>query len=63
MPRDVSLSDSKCWNGGHECANCTHRTVDLGQTPEPDVPLESVGQLDRIDVGAFVHVELRLVLL
>ena len=18
MPRDVSLSDSKCWNGGHE---------------------------------------------
>ena len=21
MPRDVSLSDSKCWNGGHEWAN------------------------------------------
>ena len=19
MPRDISLSDSKCWNGGHEC--------------------------------------------
>ena len=21
MPRDVSLSDSKCWNGGHEWVN------------------------------------------
>ena len=21
MPRDVSLSDSKCWNGGHELVN------------------------------------------
>ena len=21
MPRDVSLSDSKCWNGGHEWFN------------------------------------------
>ena len=21
MPRDVSLSDSKCWNGGHEWIN------------------------------------------
>ena len=21
MPRDVSLSDSKCWNGGHEYVN------------------------------------------
>ena len=20
-PRDVSLSDSKCWNGRHECVN------------------------------------------
>ena len=21
MPRDISLSDSKCWNGGHEWVN------------------------------------------
>ena len=26
MPRDVSLSDSKCWNGGHEWVN----TKDFG---------------------------------
>ena len=23
MPRDVSLSDSKCWNGGHEWGELT----------------------------------------
>ena len=23
MPRDVSLSDSKCWNGGHEWVKMT----------------------------------------
>ena len=31
MPRDVSLSDSKCWNGGHEwvcmvCTGCLYRS-------------------------------------
>ena len=25
MPRDVSLSDRKCWNGGHEWVNSSAR--------------------------------------
>ena len=37
MPRDVSLSGSKCWNGGHEWVNLitTNRT-----TVMTDCPLE-----------------------
>ena len=27
MPRDVSLSDRKCWNGGHEWVNKNHLVV------------------------------------
>ena len=27
MPRDVSLSDSKCWNGGHEFVIHLHREL------------------------------------
>ena len=27
MPRDVSLSDSKCWNGGHAWVNSTDPVV------------------------------------
>ena len=23
MPRDISFSDSKCWNGGHEWVKCS----------------------------------------
>ena len=31
MPRDVSLSDSKCWNGGHEWVNnsCVYSQVSM----------------------------------
>ena len=28
MPRDVSLSDSKCWNGGHEWVNDLQASVE-----------------------------------
>ena len=28
MPRDVGLSDSKCWNGGHEWVKSVSRTAD-----------------------------------
>ena len=37
MPRDVSLSDSKCWNGGHEWVKSlsvrAHLFVSLGPGP------------------------------
>ena len=28
MPRDVSLSDSKCWKGGHEWVNTAYALIE-----------------------------------
>ena len=32
MPRDVSLSDSKCWNGGHAWVNTSPEVEHGGQS-------------------------------
>ena len=37
MPRDVSLSDSKCWNGGQKWVNCCHWSETVGVGPRPSL--------------------------
>ena len=35
MPRDVSLSDSKCWNGGHEWVKSPENPSETPRTGYP----------------------------
>ena len=65
MPRDVSLSDSKCWNGGQKWVNLTLCGATFGRPSSYDVgykltrtniPYKNVNILTTIDIVKIIKI-------